>query len=70
MIVHGTHILREVKRNLSNIIFHGHFPQQISIQTAILMIVMCIGTIGYYGMIKPGDFKQAVKEHKEERETY
>jgi hypothetical protein len=66
LIFYGDHIIKEATHNISNIIFHLKFPQHISIQTVILMIVMSIGTIWYYGMIKPWDFKQAIKEHKEE----
>jgi len=68
LIFYGNNIITEAKRNIWNILFHFKFPHHISIHTVILMIVMCIWTIGYYGMIKPWDFKQAIKEHKEEYE--
>jgi hypothetical protein len=70
LIFYGNHIIKEATRNIWNIIFHFKFPQHISIHTVILMIVMSIGTIWYYGMIKPWDFKQALKEHREEYEDH
>lgn len=66
LIFYGDHIIKEATRNIWNIIFDLKFPHHISIHTVILMIVMCIWAIWYYGMIKPWDFKQAIKEHKEE----
>jgi len=66
LIFYGDHIITEARQNISNLIFHLKFPQHISIQTVILMIVMSIWAIWYYGMIKPWDFKQAIKEHNED----
>lgn len=66
LLLYGRSIIGEAKTNITNIIFHKQFPDHLSIETVILMIALCIGTIAYYGMIKPGDFKQAIKEHKEE----
>jgi uncharacterized membrane protein len=70
LIFHGNHILQEAKHNIMNILFHFKFPHHLSIQIVVLMIVMSIGSLWYYGMIKPWDFKQAIKEHKEEYEDH
>lgn len=66
LIVHGRSLLTEARHHLTNIFFHGQFPHHISHHILFLMIIMMIGTVGYYGMIKPGDLKQAIKEHQEE----
>ena len=66
LIIYGSDIIKEAQYNITNILFHQQFPRHISIETVILMIIMSLGSIGYYGMIKPWDFKQAIKEHLEE----
>ena len=66
LIKHGNHIVQEAKYNITNIIIHQKIPQHLSIQTVILMIIMSIWSIWYYGMIKPWDLTQAIKEHKDE----
>ena len=66
LLLHGRDIITEAKNNIINMLIHQQIPNYLSIETVLLMIIISIGTIAYYGMIKPGDFKQAVKEHKEE----
>lgn len=70
IIRYGSHIIQEAKHNITNIISYREFPQNLSIHTVILMIVMCIWAIWYYGMIKPWDLRQAIKEHKEDYEDH
>lgn len=70
LISHGNEIIKEAKENIQNIIFNFIMPQHLSIETVLLMIVIGIWTIGYYGMIKPWDLQQAIKEHKEEHKEY
>lgn len=70
LIIYGNHILQEAQHNITNILLHWEFPDHLSIQIVLLMIIMSIGSLWYYGMIKPGDFKQAIKEHKEEHEDH
>ena len=66
LILYWDNIIKEAARNLSNIIFHFKFPKHISIHSVSLMVIMSLWTIWYYGMIKPWDFKQAIKEYREE----
>ncbi len=66
LIIYGNSIIQETRHNMINIFFHQKLPEHISIQIVFLMIIMSIGSLWYYGMIKPWDFKQAIKEHKEE----
>ena len=70
LISHGNEIIKEAKENIQNIIFNFIMPQHLSIEAVLLMIVIGIWTIVYYGMIKPWDLQQAIKEHKEEHKEY
>lgn len=66
LLLHWWNIITEAKNNIINIFIHQQMPSYLSIETVLLMITISIGTIAYYGMIKPWDFRQAIKEHKEE----